>query len=113
MKKSESYSERVGATVTPELKDRMRALVEQGAFSSEADLVREALAQYVENPGGSQPVASASTPGIERLAGLVSLMIYTNALVGSQILSLLTGKQIQPASLIVSAVADLARKSKR
>jgi len=111
MKKSENYSERVGATVTSEVKSKMRSLVEQGAFSSEADVVREALAQYVDNPGGSQ-VAGASSPAIERLAWLVSIMIYANALVGSQLLSLLTGKQIKPASLIVAAIADLSRQTK-
>lgn len=112
MSEQEQNTERVGASISPELKAFLREAVASGEFASEADVVREALARLRDQPGG-QPAGPDSARGGERLAGLVSLMIYTNALIGSQLLSVLTGKQVKPTSFIVSAIVDMARPEKQ
>ncbi len=119
MNRTEStFSERVGARISPELKMGLRELVDAGVFESEADAVREALWQYVEQCAGAppasetQPAAVAATPQLEPAetdtdtSWFLSALFVLVALVGSHILNALRREQITPADLADEAIQE-------
>jgi hypothetical protein len=111
MSRDESgYSERVGARISPELKEHLRVLVDDGVYDSEADAVREALWQYVEQreiapPPLPEPVVheTADNGQVEWLLSAVLVML---ALVGSRLLNALTNSKTTPAALADEAIQE-------
>ncbi|HLV36022.1 MAG TPA: hypothetical protein VKY59_12940 [Spirillospora sp.] len=117
-----TYSERVGARVSPELKESLRELVSAGVIDSEADAVREALWQYVEKSAGRASRygdgAATHRPGSDvrmgfdrgdsetRIEWLLSALFVLMALVGSHILNALRREQISPAELADDALQE-------
>ena len=120
MARTEStLSERVGARISPELKESLRELVNAGVFDSEADAVREALWQYVEQSAGTHPIErgpepAAVVPGDSvvqpadhaHLEWLTSALFMLIALVGSRILKALGQPAIAPAELADEAIQE-------
>jgi Arc/MetJ-type ribon-helix-helix transcriptional regulator len=111
MNRTEStYSERVGARISPELKEGLRELVEAGVFESEADAVRAALWQYVEQNAGKAPPRPARAPAAEadetNREWLMSALFVLVALVGSRILNALRREPITPAELADEALQE-------
>ena len=120
MARTEStLSERVGARISPELKESLRELVDAGVFDSEADAVREALWQYVEQSAGTHPVERGPEPaaavqgdsGMQsadhaHLEWLTSALFMLIALVGSRILKALGQPAIAPAELADEAIQE-------
>lgn len=114
MNRTEStFSERVGARISPELKMSLRELVDAGVFESEADAVREALWQYVEQRAGPHPVVPAEPesesqpePPTTEAAWFMSALFVLVALVGSHILNALRREQITPAELADEAIQE-------
>jgi Arc/MetJ-type ribon-helix-helix transcriptional regulator len=117
-----TYSERVGARVSPELKESLRELVSAGVIDSEADAVREALWQYVEQSAGqalrhgdgevTHRPGSDARMGFDRgdsetrVEWLMSALFVLVALVGSHILNALRREQISPAELADDALQE-------
>lgn len=128
-----TYSERVGARISPELKTHLRQLAEDTRFDSEADLVREALWVYVERCG-SLPPPSPTPPTIEqvimadvsppatpddvhelrhdlhttqdKMEWLLSVMLIMVGLIGSKVLNAVRTEQIKPAELVDEAIQE-------
>jgi Arc/MetJ-type ribon-helix-helix transcriptional regulator len=112
-----TFSERVGARISPELKESLRELVSAGVFDSEADAVRAALWQYVEEAAGAHPVERGAeaepAPAVEaapladspHLEWLTSALFVLIALVGSRILKAL-GQPAVPADLADEAIQE-------
>ena len=120
MARTEStFSERVSARISPELKESLRELVSVGVFDSEADAVREALWQYVEQSAGSHPIERGPEPAgvvqsdsstlpanASHLEWLTSALFVLIALVGSRILKALGQPAIAPAELADEAIQE-------
>jgi hypothetical protein len=131
MSRAEStFSERVGARISPELKEQVRALVEDAHFDSEADLVREALWQYVKHctaagypppPTIEQaitappPVANAADiaalrrdveMGQDRVEWLLTVLLILVGSIGSKILGAVRGQPVRPAQLVDEAIQE-------
>lgn len=120
MTRTEStFSERVSARISPELKESLRELVAAGVFDSEADAMREALWLYVEQSAGAHPVERGPEP-VEPVEGesivppadqahlewLTSALFVLIALVGSRILKALGQPAIVPAELADEAIQE-------
>jgi Arc/MetJ-type ribon-helix-helix transcriptional regulator len=114
-----TYSERVGARISPELKESLRELVDAGVFDSEADAVREALWQYVEQSAGAHPIGRDPEPAAavasdsvvqpadsSHLEWLTSALFVLIALVGSRILKALGQPPVVPAELADEAIQE-------
>lgn len=114
MSRTEStYSERVGARISPELKMGLRELVETGVFDSEADAVREALWQYVEQQAGQAdtpspgPGSAINQPArVSSAEWLMSALFMLVALVGSHILNALRTETVTPSQLADEAIQE-------
>ena len=105
MARTEStFSERIGARISPELKAQLQALTESGQFESEADAVREALWAFVEQ----QPTTAAppAPPIPDRLEWLMSVTVVLIALVGSRIMNALGQEKVKPAELVDEAIQE-------
>jgi Arc/MetJ-type ribon-helix-helix transcriptional regulator len=115
-----TFSERVGARISPELKESVRELVSAGVFDSEADAVREALWLYVEQSAGSHPIERSAPPQADsapadaaappadssHLEWLTSALFVLIALVGSRILKALGQPAVIPADLADEAIQE-------
>ena len=114
MSRTEStLSERIGARVSPELKTSLQTLVDEGYFESEADTLREALWQYVEQlndkprPKAVPSAAGRELQGLERRTEwLFSVLFILLAIVGSRILQALGTENIKPATLMDEAIQE-------
>lgn len=114
MSRTEStYSERIGARISPELKARLQALVDDGYFESEADAVREALWQFAEQSDGEPRLPSTThADGRDmqafesRLEWLFSVLFILLAVIGSRILNAVGGGNIKPATLVDEAIQE-------
>ncbi|MGQ9888177.1 MAG: ribbon-helix-helix protein, CopG family [Aggregatilineales bacterium] len=111
-----SFSERVGARVSPELKARLQEIVQQAGWNSEADLVREALWHYVEHrapappappPAPAQAAAPPESPDFEgRVEWLLTVLVILVGLVSSRVLNTLRVEQVKPAELVDEAIQE-------
>ncbi len=108
-----SFSERVGARISPELKARLQEIVQQAGWDSEADLVREALWYYVEHrtpapvPAPAQAIAPPESPDFEgRVEWLLTVLLILIGLVSSRILNTLRVEQVKPAELVDDAIQE-------
>jgi hypothetical protein len=116
-------SERVGARISPELKQHVHDLIGQRGFDSEADIVRAALWQYVgQNDGQPQQVQlqlgqvdlhddHKSSPdgdgaSADRIEWILSVVLILIALVGSKTLNALREEKIKPAELADEAIQE-------
>ena len=114
MARTEStFSERVGARISPELKDHLKALVESEQFDSEADAVREALWAYVEQGKSTpttppQPITSPSSPAMEqdRIQWLLTVVVIMLGIVSSKILNAVQSEKVKPAALVDEAIQE-------
>ncbi len=128
MARTEStYSERVGARISPELKASLKDMLDDQRFDSEADVVREALWHYVErhselvSPELSPSVqtvmpVTADTPAVDghtapiramqdQLEWSVSVLIVLLATIGSRLLGT-RGDKVKPADLVDNAIQE-------
>ena len=118
MSRTESgYSERVGARISPELKEHLRILVDNGVYDSEADAVRDALWFYVEQREiapppqpetqfTASPTAVPVTSDSGQIEWLLSALFVLVALVGSRVLNALTNTRTTPAALADEAIQE-------
>lgn len=110
MARTEStFSQRIGARISPELKGQLQALTESGQFDSEADIVREALWAYVEQvESGLAPAQEpAPTPGDSSSPEwAMHVLLILTAMIGSRILNSLRPEQIKPAALMDEAIQE-------
>jgi Arc/MetJ-type ribon-helix-helix transcriptional regulator len=114
MSRTEStFSQRIGARISPELKASLQTLVDDGLFESEADTVREALWQFVEQTNGQpRPKTVTSPPGRElqrfeeHTEWLFSVLLILLAMVGSRILQAVGAENIKPAALVDEAIQE-------
>ncbi len=124
MARTEStYSERVGARISPELKICLKDMVDDERFDSEADVVREALWHYVEQHSGSPlppprdstvptPAPDSAHTGApvravqDQLEWSMSVLIVLLATIGSRLLNGLRGTQVRPAELVDEAIQE-------
>ncbi len=104
------YSERVGARISPELKQHLQVLVREGIYESEADAVREALWQHVEQREivpMPEPAPSMPTPPDNgQIEWLLSTLLVMIALVGSRVLNAVSNEKITPAALTDEAIQE-------
>ncbi|MBZ0292789.1 MAG: hypothetical protein K8L99_09540 [Anaerolineae bacterium] len=105
-----TFSERIGARISPELKAHLQALTENGQFDSEADIVREALWMYVEQvaPSAIQE-AAPTTPqaqGSGSMEWSMHVLLIMMAMLGSRILNTLRHEKIKPAELMDEAIQE-------
>ena len=106
------FSERVGARISPELKNYLRVLVDSGEYDNEADAVREALWHYIEQ----REIVSQSAPtpeptdmshnDLERIEWLLNAVFIMLAIVGSRLLNALTNNKMAPAALADEAIQE-------
>lgn len=104
-----SFSERVGARISPELKARLQEATQEAGWDSEADLVREALWHYVEHnaPAPAQTLEPVDTADFEdRTEWLLTVLLILIGLVSSRILNTLRVEQVKPAELVDEAIQE-------
>lgn len=104
-----SFSERVGARISPELKARLQETAQQAGWDSEADLVREALWHYVEHrvPTPAQALTPPDSADFEgRVEWLLTVLLILIGLVSSRILNTLRVEQVKPAELVDEAIQE-------
>lgn len=113
---AEGFSKRIQANVPAELKDQVRALVEQGAYDSEAEAVRAALWQFVGQGRTASPApASPQEPlsddlhndlkrRLDLLAWLMTVALLLMATIASRILNALGRGSVEPMQLIDEAL---------
>ncbi len=114
MARTEStFSERVGARISPELKTHLKAMVEDNRFDSEADAVREALWAYVEQgklfvSEETPPATSPTAPPVEqdRIQWLLTVLVIMIGLVSSKILNAVQSEKVKPAALVDEAIQE-------
>lgn len=115
MNRTEStFSERIGARISPELKGRLQGLVDNGYFESEADAVREALWQFAEQTDGTprppSPDPAASGQDLkafeQRVEWLFSVLFILISIVGSHAIKAMHGDSIKPATLMDEAIQE-------
>lgn len=118
---AEGFSKRIQANVPAELKDAVRALVEQGAYDSEAEAIRAALWQFVRQHAPASPAptpspapaAPAPLPDelhrdlkrrLDLLAWLMTVALLLMATIASRILNALGRGGVEPMQLVEEAL---------
>lgn len=124
MREEGSFSERVGARISPELKARIQEAITQHGYDSEADVVRAALWLYVEQHVeqqleqiNQQNQSLARRPEVsvihdtngahhDRVEWALTVIAILVAMVGSKILNAVREEKIKPADLADEAIKE-------
>jgi len=119
-----TLSERVGARISPELKERVQEAIAKHGYDSEADVVRAALWMYVDqNEPAEQPSEAVHQQpknltdsdnerhhdekrSTDRVEWALTVVVILIALVGSKILNTIRDEKIKPAELADEAIQE-------